>query len=777
MRRIFRTLSVLLSAALIMGSVGGVNAFADESKGRIANTPKNLTGLTVTGFNAPTGGVPFAKGVTITSAEGFSWDIPVVWNDASGKTVTVPEPGKIYFPTFVLYVPGGYKLGDVDAAGHIIVRFPALLSPDGLVYMVDPATGITYITYAKGLIAPGPGGSYTTKSGDKAADKDKENKGSDDADEDDDDDDDDDDIPEEIRKFCDDTAINAIYWQEPEFLSWLIGVIRDSIQPQAVQLLIDGFDDSFGKARDEELTDSMGLYIYFETGSLDGDPTPEGALGYVSGFYDNNKEYVVYMGIDANQYVTFNAQTGKYEIIDTKRDDFTNTVVHEMMHGIMDDYTRYGMSGQTDQSAFPNWFIEGIATTVENAYQYRNATFMELYNEDERAYTTGSIKDRYTTTSADGEEFDIKYSASQNNGASAYVMGSVATVYLGYLYSKNILNQDPIDANGNVNISYIRDGVDHILLDLHGTTPNGSDAQSLDTIIKKLSNEQYANTKAFQDNFIKGDTEGQAGGSLWFTEQYLNWMKGQGYDDGEKHMEANGSILRDEQNYSDPIPDWGIKPEGLPYQIADQRPPVKTSTDDVRANTTGGTSEVGQGSPAIQPEGADQQAAKTKLTAADLMNTLVLPTDTAQSVTDTDSSAPAVVTPPATETSTDEPSSTPAATSDSSSSESSSSAQSHSDQASEESKADQASEKSKADPASVNNATAPSSVTEATPADKGDKATAPAATTQAAPAATTQAAPAATTQAAPAATTQAAPATAAPAVTTQTSDQVQKPAA
>ncbi len=493
-----------------------------------------------------------------------------------------------------------------------------------------------------------------------------------------------------------------------------------------------------------------------------------------------DKEYVVYMALDASQFVTFNAQTGKYEIVDTKRDDFTNTVVHEMMHGIMDDYTRYGMSGQTDQSHFPNWFIEGIATTVENAYQYRIDTFMELYNKDEGAYTTGSIKDRYIAMpAAGGESFDIKDSASQNNGASAYVMGSVATVYLGYLYSKNILNQDPIDPNGNVNIGYIRNGVDHILLDLHGKAQNGSNAQSLDTIINELSNNQYANTLAFQDNFIKGATEGQEGGSLWFTEQYLNWMKDQGYEVDGKHMEANGSILRDEQNYSDPIPDWNIKPEGMPYQIADQRPPVKTSTDDVRANTTGGTSEVGQGSPAIQPEGADQQAAKTKLTAADLMNTLVLPTDTAQSVTDTDSSVPAVVAPPATESSTDEPSSTPAATSDSSSSESSSSAQSHSDpaseeskadqaseeskadQASEESKADQASEETKADPASVNNATAPSSVTEATPADKGDKATAPAATTQAAPAATTQAAPA----------------TAAPAVTGQTSDQVQKPAA
>ncbi len=620
MKRLFRKICLILAFVLTAESICTANVYADERSQKPAAKPKELTNLTITNFPVPTAGVPFAKGVTVTSAEGVSWDIPVIWADTAGKAVTVPEAGKRYFPTFTLYIPGGYKIGDADANGRFTVKFPEFLTAtagaDKFVYMVDPATQIIYIVYAPGYVV---GGVIAETASEGSSDKDKKGKDGNAVYEEDEEDDN---ISATVRMYCDDTAINTF---GNEFLEWLIDLVKNVVQPQAVNLLRDQFPKSLGSAEvGTELSDQIGLYIYYKTGVLD---PPSNALAYVDGNYEDGG-YKLLMGIDAAQFVEFNSDTGKWEIPDSKKSLLDNTIVHEMMHGFMDDYTRYGMY-QTDDTkkngqAFPTWFVEGIATAVENGYQYRYDDFIKMGNNDDNiiTYTLDSVLAGYK---ASDNKMDLSLCNSEENSASAYSAGSLAVIYLGYLMAKD-LNQgtDPITGDGetlSVDINAIRNGLDQILLELHGTG-DGSDAKTLDDIIRSISGQRYSDTADYQNKFIKG-ADGSGDASRVFCTSYLTWLEN--YELGEGVEHANGSILFSDQNYNSPIY-WDQAPTPDAYHVADEAGGVPSTADDQRANTTGGVDVVGTGNHDYT--GIEEAAAKTDATA----KAGVLPEDDAAAV-------------------------------------------------------------------------------------------------------------------------------------------------
>ena len=605
MKKLIRMIATILTIALITGSVGQVNVSAAESGTRPANKAVDLTGLTVTNLPVPVGGVPFTKGVTVTSAQGFSWDIPVIWADTSGKAVAVPEAGKRYFPTFALYVPGGYRISDVDALGHANVRFPAFLTAvagaDKFVYIVDPKTQITYITYAAGFVVGPPA---VATSPEKTAEEEKKKDS-------DSDDDDDDKISEKVRMYCDDTAINTL---DEEFLEWLIDLVKDVVHPQAVNLLREKFPLSFKKTSVEngDATENMGLYIYYKTGRVDGHDFEPGALAYVDGFYKDDGKFVMLMALDTSGFATFNKDKGKWEINADNQITLDNTIVHEMMHAMMDDYTRYGMAYWPDteirQHRFPNWFIEGIASSVENVYQFRYDMYKALgtTNQGVLTYTADSILATYNDEKT---LYDLKNANSENkktgeNTASAYVMGNLATVYLGYLYAKNCFPgaKDPItkDATGkvtDVDFSAIRNGIDNILVDLHGEGAGGADDPTVKTFSQIISNASgglYTDMADFQAKFIKGDGVTPDANSVQFCTDYLNYLESQSFEYEGETIVANGSILDDNQKYEDPV-DRDKKETTDVYKIAEQRGFAETSSDDTRANLTAGTNTIGNG--------------------------------------------------------------------------------------------------------------------------------------------------------------------------------------
>ena len=621
MKRFIRKISLLLSLVIAFTSIGSTEIYADTVSGQKANPPVNLTEITVIGMSVPLGGVPFEKGVTVGSAQGVTWDIPVIWADSDKKAVAVPEAGRRYFPTFVMYAPGGYQIAGRDGSGRFDVKFPDFLTAQGgadkFVYFVDPATGITYITYSAGyVVGPAPAGLAPDgqTSGTGASDGDIEDQADDDA-------------FDPIEAYCDPTAYNTL---DREFLTWLIDLIKYTVQPQATNLLLDRFESFNTAARNGELSTEMGLYIYYRTGTFEGDTTPEQALAYVDANYKRG-EYRLYMGIDAAEFAVYNAATGKWEFDESNRSDFDNTIVHEMMHAFMEDYTRFGMyystASQESGQAFPKWFIEGSATAVENGYQCRYGQFQKLMDGDaaegDNRYSAASILAGYKTV---GNLLMLDADVGDENTGRDYAMGSVAVIYLSYLNALNMgyQREQIVDAQGNFNMDIIRTGFDNILAKLHGdgsgTYPGTS---TLDSIIADISPIEgdasvYSNTYDFETKFVKGADGNGDIHSQNFLNEYLNWLENYDMtrDDGQTPPDqANGSILENVQNYDDPL-DWDQETISGYYRIPDQGGAAVSSVDDREATLTGGTGIIGQGNHDYAYDPYDEAAAAAR-TAAD----------------------------------------------------------------------------------------------------------------------------------------------------------------
>ena len=107
---------------------------------------KELTGLKITDLEEPVAGKELDPIATVRTDEQVTWEIPVIWVDEDGKVATIAQPGKTYYPTFVFYIPEGYKINSISS-----VKLPdflmAVYGTDRLVFVADPAKGITYIAW------------------------------------------------------------------------------------------------------------------------------------------------------------------------------------------------------------------------------------------------------------------------------------------------------------------------------------------------------------------------------------------------------------------------------------------------------------------------------------------------------------------------------------------------------------------------------------------------------------------------------------------------------
>lgn len=603
MGRLFRKLCFVLTFVMSVSTLQVADVYADETVNRPAPQPKELTGIQITGVDIPVGGAALDKAATITSAEGESWDIPVIWMDETGAIATVAEAGKRYIPTFALHVPAQFVIKGMSASGKFPVGFPAFLTVQGtdkFIYTVDPSTQIIYIFCAPGYVA-GPAG-YTPgqdpvktvqdESNNSSADKDDSRKLS------------------LLEKYCAQSAIDH-FQDYPDFLEWLIDVLINEIQPQAVSLLVDGFPAFKEASQNGELSSKIGLYIYYKTGSINGEAigsTP--AVAMFDGSLVNDR-FRLTMAVNAEYIETeYDETTGQWSIKPESRDMLDNTIVHEMFHGFSFDYTRCGTMGSffgAEDLGYPNWFIEGSATAVENAYQYHYNELTYLMSDDWNVvpdpYDKDSVKYGYDNETLAGDSF--KLNDSKKSTVSAYTSGYLAVVYLGYLDAKSRgLNVDRPD--GTYDIDIIRDGVNDIYRRLHGTG-DGSDSDTLDSIIKDISD--FSGTQDFQDRFITNDD-----GSLTFTTNYLNMLNSIDTSADPAVECANGSLLlgNDEQAVNSPLKKGERPGDPEVYRVQDDQGSAVSDVSDVRANTTGGTSVVGDGTYYFLAEDKDEPAAAAK---------------------------------------------------------------------------------------------------------------------------------------------------------------------
>ena len=498
-------LSLVLVLMLAFAAAAAVPAFADEAN---QSGMTELTGLVLKDVDAPIVGRPLDQTATVASAEGVSWEIPVVWVDQNGNEATIAEAGKGYLPTFAFFVPEGYTV-KADENGVFAIKLPAflenLLGSNNLLFVVDKDAGITYITFnldkVKVIYSYNPAYDNTGSSGTSSTPA----------------------IDKEVELHCSKKAIESIGENN---LKDLVYLIKNVIEPRAVAALLDGFPAFAEGAEKGEIGTKIGLYIYNENveSRADDNRNKDGALAYVGGAYDD--EGVYFYRFCVNAASLYELKDGEMVPIESEFVTLENTITHEFMHAMMDDYVRTGMASvhydpsdsEEDWNRFPGWFCEGSATAIENGFQFGEDTFNKAKAADGK-FTTESI-----STSFRGENNQYHFDRDETGTPSAkgnYGAGSLAIIYLSKLVAQS-------EADGNtITSTEVRNGLNTILKELHNGTP-------LDTIIKNTG--EYAGIHDFEDKFL-----GTEDPSTVFVAEFLNRLDAVG-GEGER---ATGSILLD----------------------------------------------------------------------------------------------------------------------------------------------------------------------------------------------------------------------------------------
>ena len=398
---------------------------------------------------------------------------------------------------------------------------------------------------------------------------------------------------EQLLSHCADNTLNK--YGEDEMAN-LVDLIINCIQPQAVELIKNKFPAFAGAAEEDELGKEIGLYVYRMVGEKDGvkahAETSSKALAYVSYHIDKDEEGDVQLGyiLGVN---TFYFQTrdkdGNLRIDQSEQaaSNLDNSIVHEMFHAFMCDYNRTGTigtpdpedylrSGKTLQETrdvyeFPHWFKEGIASAVENNYQYRYEYFQLLRYEGDGTIgarqTAESLLNAYLTRRFLLEE-DVEYEDNYDIGAadatstSVYVTGYLADLYLGELAARQENTSSVVpDENGRKQVSSeaIRLGLNSILERLHK-------GETLDQIIRSISDGRFQDVCDFEQKFIKGADQKGDQDSLSFCVDFLNYMQDIG---AANTYIPNGSILFDfDRDFTTPI-DRSVTMETDFYKITD----------------------------------------------------------------------------------------------------------------------------------------------------------------------------------------------------------------
>lgn len=630
-----RFIAVLMVAALLAGQIGTVNVNAASGVEQ-APVGTKLSGFRITDLDKPIAGRDLDFTARVRTNENVTWEIPVIWTDENGNTAYTATPGHVYYPNFVFFIPKGYDIDPKALAGQLLVKLPDFLielyGQSSVLFASDASLGVTYITFEQSVTAqiakkareeaaiapaPAPAPSKGSESKDEGGTVDPPAPAPEPVDP----------VSRTVRIHCSNDIIDK-YSNCPEVLEEVVTLIKNKLQPQAVALLKDAFDAYSGAPRDA-FSNYLGLWIYNDgTEGVNGNNPPEDALAYVTGryFHENGDDiYKFAMAVDTKSFMEED-DNGNWHFIEEEKVNLSNTIVHEMMHAFMDDYTRFGMNDDND--FFPGWFVEGLAVTVENPYQFRSYGLQTLSTTNpgdwdtdlerfvnEVSYSASSVESRYIWKAGqdDNKNYELKQSDNNNNGYSAYVSGYLAVVYLGYLTA--VQSGDCEVTEEFVDIPLIRSGVSQILSWIHA-------GYSLDSIISYISTPttsddsgtaRFETTTAFENRFIQGtgtaegseagivffNDDGQRAvlGSSLFTAVYLNFLEktcsqhGDGFDNTKL---ANGSLLCnsiDDQHKQEFI-NWDTTVESSLYKMTDDPRAggyvTSTASDEKAFDQTGG---------------------------------------------------------------------------------------------------------------------------------------------------------------------------------------------
>ena len=445
-------------------------------------------------------------------------------------------------------------------------------------------------------------------------------------------------IPEIVSIHC---SKNAKASMDLEELADFVDLIKYRVQPQAIELLQNSFPAYREAAENKQLGEQIGLYVYFdeedEDGVLGHRTASADTLAYVSAgnLQNENRDYEFkyIIGVNARFFVQMDDleepildADGKARLTNDEKTlaNLENTIVHEMMHLFMFDYNRIGMTGIADtkllpsnenngdeaeaqntlnavyehiaMARFPTWFMEGLATSVENNYQFRYETFNLLSYAGEGQisdwYSPEILRNAYTTSvfRVDPNKpehvtyFDLEAGERKDMDPNQvvdanYVSGYLACLYLGEL-AANKMGESSMNMGENGSYVYesdvIREGINTVLWRLH-------EGETLDAVISSISDGMFADTKDFEQKFIKGDAD-----STEFCAGFLNYMRALSQDENRQFL-PNGSILYPfDCDYATPL-DRTKNGDSALFRIGDSSDYVP-STADMRDVADGGRS-------------------------------------------------------------------------------------------------------------------------------------------------------------------------------------------
>ncbi len=595
-----KAFSTFISITLVAAFALPATALAAQPEVQVENHTtgmQTVSKLSIDGVEAPEAGKPLDDKATVSTTEGVTWDIPVLWISNNLQLATEAVEGNSYLPALAFFVPQDYAVEGDSFTILLSDSLSKLFNNENAVSIFDARTGITYILplSLKDYFTPT---ANAINIGANAATSQEEPEiieglgdGDDCA------------ALNLVEVFCAQTARDAL---TDEDLEYLINLIIHTLEPQAVNLLMDSFPSFKAAANQGQIGKEIGLYIYYKTGDKDGKSEHEStsdALAYVSGdTVDKNGtlKYCYLIGIDVDDLLiktdddpVRNVRTGKFTLDRAGEGSitFNNTIVHEMFHAFMDDYNRTGMLGSKnvadgytpngkfankaqrelyDALHFPHWFIEGSASAVENVYQFRYDAFKMLRAAQdnstifENTYSKPTLLYNYVHAKSNNKDlyYELEYASYGNvdTSRSRYVSGYLAVLYLAQLAAqKSPSIGSAVNDQGVVSSEKLRLGFDSILNRLHS-------GETLDAVIKDISSINgaaalYADTNDFEKKFIKGgivDTpEGQYyfgdNTSMDFTLAFLKYMLSLENTPG-RNYKPNGSILFDfDQDFNIPL--------------------------------------------------------------------------------------------------------------------------------------------------------------------------------------------------------------------------------
>lgn len=258
--------------------------------------------------------------------------------------------------------------------------------------------------------------------------------------------------------------------------------LEEQIVPQAVKALLTAFPDTFNYLNSSSI--GIGLKLVNQPGSATLASVGIGYLTYSDGTLVKDQfSYTLtvnmgYLDMDVSGNIASDPASSK------GREALETTIVHEMMHALMDEALTNGMIGAQDGKKnpafrFPGWFVEGMAQTAAGGCSPYND-----WVNGGLGLTAGSTEASISAT--------VKSSANSlksGSTASQYGTGYLACMYLGFLAS----------GSGAVNENSIASGLDKIMNEMK----NG---KSLDDVIREHTS--YAGVSDFEKNF--GDSASSA---------------------------------------------------------------------------------------------------------------------------------------------------------------------------------------------------------------------------------------------------------------------------